>query len=144
MIYLFSANMPFGMSKNRQTPMIKEFSELSQNNYEVMHFMVNPVVLGKNTRMSYAKIDEVLEMPNLIEVQKNSYRWFLEEGIKEVFRDVSPISDYSGNLELEFIDYSFDEEPKYSVERSRERDTTYATPLRVKVRLINKETGVVK
>jgi len=106
--------------------------------------MVNPVQLGKNTRMSYAKIDEVLEMPNLIEVQKNSYQWFLEEGIKEVFHDVSPIMDYTGNLALELLDYSFDKEPKYSVEKSRERDTTYATPLRVKVRLVNKETGEVK
>jgi len=94
--------------------------------------------------MSYAKIDEVLEMPNLIEVQKNSYQWFLDEGIREVFRDVSPIMDYTGNLALEFIDYSLDAEPKYSVEKSRERDTTYSKPLRVKVRLINKETGEVK
>ncbi|MBZ4646696.1 MAG: DNA-directed polymerase subunit beta [Petroclostridium sp.] len=106
--------------------------------------MVHPVQLGKNVRMSYSKIDEVLDMPNLIEVQKNSYKWFLEEGLREVFRDVSPITDYTGNLILEFIDYSLDDNPKYSVEECKERDATYAAPLKVKVRLINKETGEVK
>ncbi len=107
--------------------------------------MVHPVKLGKNTRMSYSKIDEVLDMPNLIEVQKNSYRWFLEEGLREVFRDVSPITDYTGNLILEFPDYNLeDDNPKYSVEECKERDTTYSAPLKVKVRLINKETGEVK
>jgi len=94
--------------------------------------------------MSYSKIDEVLDMPNLIEVQKNSYKWFLEEGLREVFRDVSPITDYTGNLILEFIDYSLDDTPKYSVEECKERDTTFSAPLKVKVRLINKETGEVK
>ncbi|MGI6777953.1 MAG: DNA-directed RNA polymerase subunit beta [Acetivibrionales bacterium] len=106
--------------------------------------MVHPVQLGKNTRMSYSKINEVLDMPNLIEVQKNSYKWFLEEGLKEVFRDVSPVTDYTGNLILEFVDYSLDENPKYSVGECKERDTTYSAPLKVKVRLINKETGEVK
>ncbi len=107
--------------------------------------MVHPVQLGRNTRMSYSRIDEVLEMPNLIEVQKNSYRWFLEEGLREVFRDVSPIQDYTGNLILEFPDYKLeDDNPKYSVEECKERDTTYSAPLKVKVRLINKETGEVK
>src|SRR5689334_7853024 len=106
--------------------------------------MVHPVRLGKNIRMSYSKIDEVLDMPNLIEVQKNSYKWFLEEGLREVFRDISPISDYTGNLILEFIDYSLDDNPKYSVEECKERDATYSAPLKVKVRLINKETGEVK
>ena len=106
--------------------------------------MVHPVQLGKNVRMSYSKIDEVLDMPNLIEIQKNSYKEFLEEGLKEVFKDVSPITDYTGNLILEFVDYSLDDEPKYSVEECKERDTTYAAPLKVKVRLINKETGEVK
>lgn len=107
--------------------------------------MVHPVQLGRNTRMSYSKIDEVLDMPNLIEVQKNSYRWFLEEGLREVFRDVSPITDYTGNLILEFPDYNLeDDNPKYSVEECKERDTTYSAPLKVKVRLINKETGEVK
>jgi DNA-directed RNA polymerase subunit beta len=100
--------------------------------------------MGRNTRMSYSKIDEVLDMPNLIEVQKNSYKWFLEEGLREVFRDVSPITDYTGNLILDFIDYSLDDNPKYSVEECKERDTTYSAPLKVKVRLINKETGEVK
>jgi DNA-directed RNA polymerase subunit beta len=94
--------------------------------------------------MSYSNIDEVLEMPNLIEVQKNSYRWFLEEGLREVFRDVSPITDYTGNLILDFVDYSLDDNPKYDVEECKERDTTYSAPLKVKVRLINKETGEVK
>ncbi len=107
--------------------------------------MVHPVQMGRNTRMSYSKIDEVLEMPNLIEVQKNSYKWFLEEGLREVFRDVSPITDYTGNLILEFPDYKLeDDNPKYSVEECKERDTTFSAPLKVKVRLINKETGEVK
>lgn len=106
--------------------------------------MVHPVKLGRNTRMSYSKIEEILDMPNLIEVQKNSYNWFLEEGLMEVFRDVSPITDYTGNLVLEFIGYSLDDTPKYSVEECKERDTTYSAPLKVKVRLINKETGEVK
>lgn len=106
--------------------------------------MVHEVVMGKTKRMSYSKIDEVLDLPNLIEVQKNSYRWFFEDGLKEVFRDVSPITDYTGNLILEFVDYSLDDKPKYSVEECKERDATYAAPLKVKVRLINKETGEVK
>ncbi len=105
---------------------------------------VKPKQLGKNTRMSFAKINEVLEMPNLIEVQKNSYKWFLDEGLKEVFRDVAAISDYNGNLELNFIDYKIDENPKYSVEECKERDVTYAAPLRVVARLNNKETGEIK
>ena len=94
--------------------------------------------------MSYARIDEVLDMPNLIEVQKNSYNWFLEEGLKEVFRDISPITDYTGNLVLEFIDYRLEDKVKYSVEECKERDTNYASPLKARVRLINKETGEVK
>lgn len=107
--------------------------------------MVHPVQMGKTTRMSYSRINEVLEMPNLIEVQKNSYQWFLDEGLREVLRDVSPISDYTGNLVMEFIDYSLDfDNIKYSVEECKERDTTYSAPLKVKVRLINKETGEVK
>lgn len=106
--------------------------------------MPHPVQLGKKTRMSYSQIDEVLEMPNLIELQKESYQWFLDEGLKEVFNDVSPIEDYTGNLILEFVDYSLDEKPKYDIEDSKERDVTYAAPLKVKVRLINKATGEVK
>lgn len=94
-------------------------------------------------RRSYARIKEVLELPNLIEIQTASYQWFLDEGLKEMFQDISPIQDFTGNLILEFIDYSLGE-PKYSVEESKERDVTYAAPLRVKVRLINKETGEVK
>ena len=96
---------------------------------------VKPVKLGRNTRMSFSKINEVMEMPNLIEVQKNSYQWFLDEGLKEVFEDISPITDFSGNLILEFIDFSLDSEPKYSIEECRERDATYAASLRVKARL---------
>lgn len=105
---------------------------------------VKPIKLGKTERMSFAHIDEVLEMPNLIEVQKNSYRWFLEEGLKEVFDDISYISDHTGNLMLEFVDYRFDETPKYEVTECKERDATYAVPLRVTVRLKNLETGEVK
>ncbi|MDY4190814.1 MAG: DNA-directed RNA polymerase subunit beta, partial [Oscillospiraceae bacterium] len=105
---------------------------------------VKPVHLGKNVRMSFNRINEVLEMPNLIEVQKNSYKWFLEEGLKEVFRDVSAITDYTGNLVLDFIDYRLDDTPKYTVEECKERDVTYAAPLRVRASLLNKETGEVK
>jgi len=100
--------------------------------------------LGKNVRMSYSRINEVIDMPNLIEIQKNSYNQFLEEGLREVFRDVSPITDYTGNLILEFVDYSIDDKPKYTVEECKERDATYSAPLKGKVRLINKETGEVK
>ncbi|AJD89442.1 DNA-directed RNA polymerase subunit beta [Jeotgalibacillus malaysiensis] len=94
-------------------------------------------------RRSYARISEVLDLPNLIEIQTASYDWFLEEGLREMFRDISPIEDFTGNLSLEFIDYSLGE-PKYSVDESKERDVTYSAPLRVKVRLLNKETGEVK
>ncbi|NLO26397.1 MAG: DNA-directed RNA polymerase subunit beta [Clostridiales bacterium] len=106
--------------------------------------MVHPVQMGKKVRMSYSKIDEVLDMPNLIEVQKNSYLWFLEEGLREVFEDISPIQDYTGNLVLEFLDYYLEDKPKYSVEECKERDVTYSAPLKVRVRLINRETGEVK
>ena len=102
---------------------------------------VKPVKSGRNIRMSYSRQKEVLEMPNLIEVQKNSYDWFLKKGLKEVFEDISPITDYSGHLSLEFTDFSLcEEEAKYSIEECKERDATYAAPLKVKVRLINKET----
>ena len=105
---------------------------------------VKPVHLGKNVRMSFSRIDEVLDMPNLIEVQKNSYQWFLEEGLKEVFRDVSGITDYTGNLVLDFVDYRLDDTPNYSVEECKERDATYAAALRVTARLLNKESGEIK
>ena len=105
---------------------------------------IKPVQLGKTTRMSFSKNNEVLDMPNLIEVQKDSYNWFLNEGLKEVFGDVSSITDYTGNLVLEFIDYRLDETPKYTVEQCKERDVTYAAPLRVRARLLNKETGEIK
>ena len=105
---------------------------------------VKPVKLGSNTRMSFSKIDEVLEMPNLIEVQKNSYQWFLQEGLKEVFRDVSGITDYTGNLVLDFVNYRLDDKPNYSVEECKERDATYAAALRVNARLLNKESGEIK
>ena len=105
---------------------------------------VKPVKLGNNTRVSFSKINEVLDMPNLIEVQKNSYRWFLEEGLKEVFQDVASVTDYTGKLVLEFVDYRLDDTPKYTVEQCKERDVTYAAPLRVRARLLNKETGEIK
>ncbi|WP_342576331.1 DNA-directed RNA polymerase subunit beta [Paenibacillus sp. FSL M8-0142] len=101
------------------------------------------VQYGRRTRRSYSRINEVLEVPNLIEIQQKSYEWFLEEGLREMFQDISPIQDFTGNLVLEFIDYSLGE-PKYTVDDAKERDVTYAAPLRVKVRLINKETGEVK
>ena len=105
---------------------------------------IRALQLGDTTRMSYSKINEVLEMPNLIEVQKNSYQWFLDKGLKEVFEDISPITDFSGNLILEFIDFSLDSEPKYSVEECKERDATYAASLKVKARLYNRELDELK
>ena len=105
---------------------------------------VKDVKLGKTTRKSFAKINEVLDMPNLIEVQKNSYNWFITEGLKEVFRDISSITDYNGTLELSFVGYRFDDKPKYSVAECKERDVTYAKPLRVTARLNNTETGEIK
>ncbi len=112
----------------------------------VVESMVNvkPVQLGKNTRMSFAHINEVLEMPNLIEIQKNSYDWFLKEGLKEVFDDVSGITDFNGNLVLDFVNYKLDEKPNYTVAECKERDATYAAALRVTARLLNKETGEIK
>ncbi|WP_455538031.1 DNA-directed RNA polymerase subunit beta [Terrisporobacter sp.] len=106
--------------------------------------MPYPVTIGKRTRMSFSKIKEIADLPNLIEIQVDSYKWFLEEGLKEVFEDISPIEDYTGNLILEFVDYSLDEKPKYDIEECKERDATYHAPLNVKVRLINKETGEIK
>ena len=104
---------------------------------------VKDVQLGKNTRKSFSKIDEVLEMPNLIEIQKNSYQWFLDEGIKEVFNDIASITDANGKLTLSFVDYTIDDTPKYSISECKERDVTYAAPLRVKARLKNEETGEI-
>ncbi|MBQ8824515.1 MAG: DNA-directed RNA polymerase subunit beta [Ruminococcus sp.] len=105
---------------------------------------VTPKQCGKNVRMNFGKINEVLEMPNLIEVQKNSYNWFKNEGLREVFRDVSSITDYNGNLVLNFVDYKIDDTPKYTIAECKERDVTYAAPLRVTATLWNKETGEVK
>ncbi len=106
--------------------------------------MPKPVKLGRKDRMTFSKINEVAEMPNLIQIQTDSYDWFIKEGLQEVFEDISPIKDYAGNLVLEFIDYSLNDPPKYEQEECKERDVTYAAPLKVKVRLINKETGEVK
>ena len=106
---------------------------------------IRPTKVGKGVRMSYSKQKEVLEMPNLIEVQKDSYRWFLEEGLYEVFEDISPISDYSNHLSLEFVDFQLcEEDKKYTIEECKERDATYAAPLKVKVRLYNKENNSIK
>ncbi len=106
--------------------------------------MVKPVQLGKNTRMTFSKINEVIDMPNLIEIQKDSYQWFITEGLREVFKDMDAITDYSGNMELSFIDYKIDENPKYDVTECKARDTTYSAPLRVTARLVNNETGEIK
>ena len=101
---------------------------------------IRPIKVGKGVRMSYSRQKEVLEMPNLIEVQKDSYNWFLTEGLHEVFRDISPIEDYNGKLSLEFIDFQLcRNDVKYTIEECKERDATYAAPLKVKVRLHNKE-----
>ena len=105
---------------------------------------VSPVARGSRTRMSFGKIKEVMEMPNLIEVQKDSYKWFLETGLKEVFRDIADITDYTGNWVLKFVDYRMDDKPKYTIRECKERDASYSAPMRVKARLLNKETGVVK
>lgn len=102
---------------------------------------IRPINVGKQIRMSYASTDEIFEIPNLIEVQKDSYNWFLKEGLKEVFQDISPITDFNGNLSLEFVDFVLDSKPKYSVEEAKERDTNYSAALKVKARLHNKETG---
>ena len=106
--------------------------------------MPKDVVYGKTLRKSYAKTDEIQEMPNLLEVQKHSYNWFLEIGLREVFRDVAAITDHTGNLELSFIDYNMNDTPKYSVEECKARDATYAAPIKVSVRLRNKETEEIK
>ncbi|MDO5415440.1 MAG: DNA-directed RNA polymerase subunit beta [Bacillota bacterium] len=106
--------------------------------------MPNPIKLGRKERMTFSKINEVAEMPNLIQIQTDSYDWFVREGLREVFEDISPIKDYADNLVLEFIDYSLTDPPKYEQEECKERDVTYAAPLKVRVRLVNKETGEVK
>ena len=113
--------------------------------YKGWRFMVHPVQVGKRTRMSFAKVKDVTEMPNLIEVQLDSYEWFLKEGLLEVFDDINPISNFTGNLVLEFVDYKLDmDNIKYSVEECKERDSTYAAPLKVSVRLTNNDTGEIK
>jgi DNA-directed RNA polymerase subunit beta len=106
--------------------------------------MPHPVTLGKTERISFSRIEKLVDMPNLIEIQMKSYKWFLEEGLMEAFSDISPIQDYTGNLILEFVDYSLEKDPKYDVEECKERDVTYSVPLKVQVRFINKETGEVK
>ena len=106
---------------------------------------IRKVKYGNTQRMSYSRVDEVLEMPNLLALQKDSYKWFLDEGLKEVFDDISPISDYNGNLELEFIDFKLETDNcKYSIEECKDRDATYAAPLKVKARLRNRELDDVK
>ncbi|MGF6377019.1 DNA-directed RNA polymerase subunit beta [Clostridiales Family XIII bacterium PM5-7] len=106
--------------------------------------MPKPIKVGRKERMTFSQINEVATMPNLIEIQTSSYDWFIKEGLREVFEDISPIRDYADNLILEFIDYSLNDPPKYEQEECKERDVTYAAPLKVKVRLVNKETGEVK
>ena len=106
--------------------------------------LIKDIKHEKCTRKTFAKIGDFIDMPNLIKVQKDSYDWFIEEGLGEVLKDISPIVDYSGNLVLEFFDYYMEEKTKYSVEEAKERDATYSTRLHVKVRLINRETGEIK
>ena len=105
---------------------------------------VHDVMYGNTLRKSYARSQEILEMPNLLEIQKNSYEWFFKQGLQEVFRDVDAITDYQGNLELTFIGFSMDDPPKYTIEECKERDANYAAPLKVNVRLTNRQTGEVK
>ncbi len=111
---------------------------------EMIDSMVKPTKVGKKTRMNFAKINEVLEMPDLIEIQKKSYEWFTKQGVMEVLNDVSPITDYSGNLVIEFVDYNFDENAKYSIEECKDRVATYSVPFKIDVRLSNLETGEIK
>ena len=106
--------------------------------------MVKDQLFGKTVRKSYAKYEEILEMPNMLKIQKDSYKWFLEEGLREVFKDVGSITDFSGKLELSFLDFSMDEKPKYTIEECKERDATYAKPIKVRVRLRNTETDEIK
>jgi len=106
--------------------------------------MVKDAMFGKTMRKSYAKYEEILEIPNMLKIQKDSYQWFLEEGLREVFKDVGTITDFSGKLELSFLDYSMDEKPKYTIEECKERDATYAKPIKVRVRLRNTETEEIK
>ena len=105
--------------------------------------MFKPVQVGKRTRYTYAKINEVLKMPHLLDLQIKSYEWFLEKGLKDIFRDISPIEDAAGNLSLSFEDFKLGE-PKYDIRECKERDTTYAAPLRVQIRLVNHVTGEIK
>ena len=106
--------------------------------------MVKDVMYGKTMRKSYAKYEEILEIPNMLKIQKDSYQWFLDEGLREVFHDIDAIEDYTGNLSLEFVDYRLDKHPKYTIKECKERDATYAAPLYVTARLLNKSTGEVK
>ena len=106
--------------------------------------MVHEVKNGKAKRMSFSKIKEVVDMPDLIDIQKQSYEWFLKNGLKDVLADASPITDFSGNLMLEFVDYRLESETKYTIEEAKERNTTYSSRLQVQVRLINRETGEIK
>ena len=106
--------------------------------------MVKDQTFGKTVRKSYAKYQEILEMPNMLKIQKDSYQWFLDEGLREVFKDVGVIEDFSGKLELSFLDYSMNDKPKYTIEECKERDATYAKPIKVRVRLRNTETDEIK
>ena len=106
--------------------------------------MIHEVVNGKAKRMSFSKINEVIQMPDLIDIQKQSYDWFLKSGLRDVLSDASPITDFSGNLLLEFVDYRLEDETKYTIEESKERNTSYSSRLQVQVRLINRETGEIK
>ena len=106
--------------------------------------MVKDVMFGKTMRKSYAKYEEILEIPNMLKIQKDSYQWFLKEGLREVFKDVGTITDFSGKLELSFLDYTMEDKAKYTIEECRDRDATYAKPIKVRVRLLNKQTGEIK
>ena len=142
----------FGRENRGNQPKSPGFSALNARKRSVIFGMVNETLngmvhdvhYGKTVRKSYARHPEVLEMPYLLDVQKNSYQWFLDTGLREVFKDVAAITDYAGNLELSFIDYTMDEAPKYDVEECKARDATYAAPIKVRVRLRNKETEEIR
>jgi len=132
------------VSKNGPAQSVRRKQTAKKFSFGVMKSMPKTVTLGRNQRLSFSKIEEIQSMPNLIEIQKKSYQWFIEQGLKEVFDDVAYISDYAGNLVLKFIDYKMEDTPKYTVMECKERDATYAAPLKVRVQLVNRETMEVK
>ena len=135
--------MKFFKNDNRSARIIS-YTQFERKAVMIHMAMVRDVKFGKTMRKSYAKYEEILQIPNMLKIQKDSYEWFLKEGLREVFKDVGPVTDFSGKLELSFLDYSMDDKPKYTIEECKERDATYAKPIKVRVRLRNTETDEIK